>query len=82
MKENKRPCSGTFCQMPSSHDKEKCKFIGECSDYTPLADTGGMEAVIDMAIKQFNLDDEKDRAKLHILFDAYVSQYMAAFCHL
>lgn len=82
MKETKkRPCSGTFCVMNRNFDASECKLVDECDHYMPLADMSGMEAVVDMAMLQFNID-EKDRNKLEILFNAYVSQYMAEFCHL
>lgn len=77
----KRPCSGTFCPMNRNFDVGKCNLAGECEYYMPLADTSRMESVIDMAIKIFDLKEE-DRHKLDILFNIYVSQYMAEFCCL
>lgn len=81
MDKAKRKCSGTLCPMNRNFDASECNLAGECDYYTPLADTSGMESVVDMAIKQFRIE-EKDRKKLQILFNAYASEYMAVFCHL
>lgn len=81
MDKQKRPCSGTFCPMNRNFDASECNLAGDCEYYMPMADMSGMEVVIDMAIKQFGIE-ENQRNKLKILFNAYVSQYMAEFCRL
>lgn len=78
MENEKRPCSGTFCPMNRNCDSRECKLYSECDYYSPLADTSGMDAVIDMAMKQFEIA-ESNRKKLEILFNSYVSQYMSIF---
>lgn len=77
----KPKCSGTLCPFNRIGPASECKPIDECKYYMPVADMSGMESVIDMAMKQFNIDDP-ERQKLKILFDAYVSQYMATFCRV
>ena len=67
--------------MNKGFDTGACELGNECEHYMPMADTSGMESVIDMAIKQFGIE-ESQRKKLEILFNAYVSQYMAEFCRL
>ncbi len=67
--------------MCKGFDTSACKLYSECENYMPMADTRGMESVLDMAIKQFGIE-ESQRKKLEILFSAYVSQYMAEFCRL
>lgn len=79
----KRKCSGTFCKI--QHDTinvNECQCTETCPDFSPITDMSGMDAVIDMAAKQFGLEADNDRQKLRILFNAYVSQYMAVFCHI
>ncbi len=47
----------------------------------PKMDTSGMDAVIDMAMNIFQIDDD-GRKKLEILFTAYTSEYMKQTCRL
>ena len=47
----------------------------------PKMDTSGMEAVVDMAMKLFQIDDD-GRKKLEILFTAYTNEYMKQTCSL
>lgn len=80
-KSDKPKCSGTFCPFNRNYDASECNLAGNCDYYMPVADMSGMEAVIDMAIKQFCID-ESGREKLRILFNAYVAEYMRVFCRL
>ena len=73
----KNKCSGLFCEMQAPYDADKCEMVDTCKHYTPLADTRAMELVIDIMIKQFGLDEEKDKDTLRILCNTYVAQYMA-----
>lgn len=73
----KNKCSGLFCEMQAPHDTDKCELVDTCKHYTPVADTSAMELVIDMMIKQFGLDEEKDKDTLRILCNTYVAQYIA-----
>lgn len=75
----KRKCSGSRCPMQhGTVNVEECKCADACEYYTPVTDLSGMEAVIDMGIKQFGLESDSDKQKLRILFNAYVSQYVAS----
>lgn len=78
---DKPKCSGTFCPLNYTVDISQCELYEKCEHYTPLADMSGMESVVDVAMKQFNIE-KSERQKLKILFDSYVSQYMATFCRL
>lgn len=78
---DKPKCSGTLCPFNRIGPASECKSTEGCEYYMPVADTSGMEAVIDMAISQFGIE-ESDREKVRILFNAYVSEYMRVFCKL
>lgn len=81
MNGKKRKCSGSRCPMQSTTmSVSECQCTDTCPDYTPLADFSGMDAVIDMAIKQFGLESDADKQKMRILFNAYVGQYISATC--
>ena len=78
----KRKCSGIFCRMQrSTINPAQCNCTETCPDFTPAADFSKMEAVIELAEKQFGIEDEKDKEKLRILFNAYVGQYVATCCY-
>lgn len=79
MSERKRKCSGRNCPMQhNTMNVGECKCTDTCEWYTPVADFSDMEAVLDMAVKQFDLKDECDKQKMHILLNAYVSAYVAS----
>ena len=78
---DKPKCSGTFCPFNRIGPASECKSIDDCDYYIPVADISGMEAVIDMAIKQFGID-EAEKEKLRILFNAYIAEYMRVFCRI
>lgn len=79
MSNKKRKCSGSRCPMQhNTVDVGECEYTDMCEYYTPVTDLSGMEAVIDMAIKQFGLESDSDKQKLRILFNAYVFQYVAS----
>lgn len=75
---DKPKCSGIRCIMNRNFKPEDCELFDQCDYYTasfPISDMSRMESVIDMAVKQFRID-EADRGKLEILFNAYVAEYM------
>ena len=79
MDEKKRKCSGSRCPMQhNTVNVGDCQFTDTCEWYTPAADYSGMEDVIDMASKQFRIEGDSNKQKLRILFNAYVSQYVAS----
>lgn len=84
---DKPKCSGNFCVINRNPKYvEDCKLLDKCYYYkpvhtSPVSNTSRMEAVVDMAIEQFDVNEE-DRAKLEILFNAYVTEYMKEFCKL
>lgn len=78
---DKPKCSGTFCPLNHTVDISQCELYEKCEHYMPLADISGMEAVVDMTIKQFGID-EAEKEKLRILFNAYVAEYMRVFCRI
>lgn len=79
MSEAKRKCSGSRCPMQAGKiNVSECQCTDTCEWYTPAADFSDMETVIDMAVKQFGLESDGDRQKLRILFNAYVSAYVAS----
>lgn len=72
-------CSGIRCPMQhNTVSVETCQCTDTCPDYTPVADFSGMDAVVEMAAKQFGIENAKDKQKLKILFNAYVGQYVAS----
>lgn len=81
MSGKKPKCSGSCCPMQhNTMNVSECKCTDTCEWYTPATDFSGMEAVIDMAIKQFGLESDEDKQKMRILFSAYVIQYISATC--
>lgn len=74
--ENKRKCSGIYCPMAHPFDRKNCQCTETCEHYWPEFDTSAMEALLDIAIKQFDLNT-KDRDRVKALFDAYAVQYYA-----
>lgn len=81
MSNKTRKCSGSRCPMQhSTMNVGECKCTDTCEWYTPVSDFSGMEAVIDMAIKQFGLESDADKQKIRILFNAYIVQYISATC--
>lgn len=60
---------------------EDCKLYDDCSQYTPMPDYSGLNAVIDITMKNFDIDESK-RNELNILFNSYVTQYLAITCKL
>lgn len=79
MSNKNRKCSGSKCPMQhSTMNVGECKCTDTCEWYTPVSDFSGMEAVIDMAIKQFGLESDADKQKIRILFNAFVGQYISA----
>lgn len=81
---DKPKCSGVRCSMNRNFKAEECELLDQCDYYTPVfqsANMSGMDAVIDMAIKQFGID-RAEKEKLRILFNAYVAEYMRVFCRI
>jgi len=78
MEKKQQKCSGSLCPMQHGEiNVDECECTDTCPYYMPITDFGGMEAVIDMAIKQFSLESDSDKRKLKILLNAYVSEYIA-----
>lgn len=68
MNDKKRKCSGSRCPMQSTTmNVSECQCTDTCPDYTPFMDFSGMDAVIDIAIKQFGLESDADRKKMQVL---------------
>lgn len=74
-----KKCSGINCPMQSPFDPKKCNAMETCKNYTPVLDTSGMDAVVDLTIKAFGLKEE-DKQKLQIMFQAYVVEYTKLMC--
>lgn len=51
----KRKCSGIRCPINNPFDTANCKGIDDCQFYTAELDFSGIEAVIDLIIKTFDL---------------------------
>lgn len=79
--DKKMPCSGLFCVMNRNFNCENCKLYDDCPQYTPKTDYSGLNAVIDIAMKNFDIDESR-RNELNILFNSYVTQYLAIICRL
>lgn len=78
MSNEKQHCSGTCCPMQyTTINIKSCKCVDTCDWYTPVRDFSSMEAVIEIAAKQFGIVDDSDKQKLRILFNAYVAQYLS-----
>lgn len=80
--EKKMHCTGLWCTMNRDFNTEDCKLYDKCPQYTPKKDFTRLDAVIEIAEKEFNITDDKQKEKLRILFNAYVSAYMSLFCTL
>ncbi len=81
-KEKKMPCSGLFCCINRNFEPSECLLYDECEFYTPEKDFSGLDAIIEMAEKEFNITSESQKKKLKILFNAYVAEYLAITCKL
>lgn len=78
MSNKKKNCSGAHCPMQhTTMSTKSCKCVDTCDWYTPVKDCSSMEAVIEIAAKQFGIVDDGGKQKLRILFDAYVAQYLS-----
>ena len=78
MSNEKKHCSGIHCPMQhTTMNTKSCKCVDTCDWYTPVQDFNSMEAVIEIAAKQFGIVEDSDKQKLRILFNAYVVQYLS-----
>lgn len=78
--ENKMPCSGKQCPMNYPFDVKSCKEYDKCRWYIPEKDFSRLDAVIELAEKEFDITDNKQKEKLKILFNAYVTAYLSIYC--
>lgn len=78
----KNPCSGVKCCMQRNFKPSECVLFDECQFYTPEKDFSGLDAIIEMAEKEFNITSENQKNKLRILLNAYVAEYLAITCKL
>lgn len=77
--DKKIPCSGLFCEVQRNFKCENCTLYEDCPQYTPKPDYSGLDAVIDITMKNFDIDKSR-RNELSILFNSYVTQYIAITC--